>query len=148
MYTLIILHFAFQFNTERAFFEKYSELLAFLILVKGGSLLNCERNDVVGVLLGYSAEKVRKLCVFCSEVHVFDDRYSLAAHLLLNAHFHKVSFKFSQILALHLLDLASKKPDKLFILYASDDKKHVLDELSEHVECRYIIKKTEKELLP
>ena len=110
--------------------------------------MRCEKNDVVGVLLGYSAEKIREMSRSCSEIHVFDDRYSLAALLLSNAHFHKVSFKFSQILALYLLDLASKKPDKLFILYAREDKKHVLDELSEHVECRYIIKKTEKELLP
>ena len=102
--------------------------------------MTCAPDDSVNVLLGYSRESVRTLERTGGELHVFDEKYSLSCALLSNAHFHRVSFEFSPILAMRLLDLAVRRKGKLMFLYAAEKYRPVLDELKAQVECRYIIK--------
>ena len=97
-------------------------------------------DDCVNVVLGYSKEILTVLEKTGSELHVFDEKYSLACALLSNVHFHRVSFEFLPILAMRLLDLGARKKDKLTFLYASEKYRPLLEELKAQVECRYIIK--------
>ena len=99
----------------------------------------CDKRDIINVLLGHDTESVIALERGGSELHVFDERFLILSRLCSSAHFHKVSFKYVDILSMHLHELARRNKGKLLFLYASEDQRHLLREIARLVESSYII---------